>query len=524
MLKTFSVKEGNILIASRAWSDFAATLPLIRSFSLGSNFPPQYPIFAGPPIRYHFIFFTIVGLLEKIGVRIDWALNTLSVISFFLLCSAIYYLGKIIFKSGKVGFLSVILFLFNGSFGFLEFFKKNPLSVNTPITILQNTEFSSFGPYDGKIVSAFWSLNIFTNQRHLALAYAAFLFLVLLVYLFSKYPHELTWKKTVAIGLVLGLFPFIHLAAFAMMGIAILTFFLIYPEFRTKLFVLGLIALALAIPQYLYMGSSSTETQLLNPGYLVKNRTLQGYLIYWFMNLGITIILAFIGLILANKSQRKIFLPFLALFIAGNLFQFSPEAAANHKFFNLFAIGVNFFTAFFLVKVWNKQALEKIIAILLLLPLTLTGIIDFFPVVNDRYIELSDYPTNPTIRFIVQNTPKDSVFLNSQFLYDSASLAGRKIFMGWPYFPWATGYNTNARFRIMKTILEGSDKETTCRRLLREHIDYVETQEPTSFEDITTNYLLFEENFDNVFTNKQAKINIYNIKTSCSKLDLKTPY
>src|SRR3990172_9448479 len=115
MLKTFSVKEGNILIASRAWSDFAATLPLIRSFSLGSNFPPQYPIFAGPPIRYHFAFFATVGLMEKIGIRLDWALNSLSTMSFFLLTIAIYYLGKIIFKSKKVGILSVILFFFNGS-------------------------------------------------------------------------------------------------------------------------------------------------------------------------------------------------------------------------------------------------------------------------------------------------------------------------------------------------------------------------------------------------------------------------
>ena len=58
MWKTFRVNQaGNLEIATKVWSDFAATIPLIRSFSLGDNFPPQYPLFAGPPIRYHFLFF-----------------------------------------------------------------------------------------------------------------------------------------------------------------------------------------------------------------------------------------------------------------------------------------------------------------------------------------------------------------------------------------------------------------------------------------------------------------------------------
>jgi hypothetical protein len=67
MFSTFSYKDGNMLIASKAWSDFASHIPLIRSFSFGNNFPPQYPLFSGPPIKYHFLFYAFVGLLEKLG-------------------------------------------------------------------------------------------------------------------------------------------------------------------------------------------------------------------------------------------------------------------------------------------------------------------------------------------------------------------------------------------------------------------------------------------------------------------------
>src|SRR4030042_3640834 len=84
MFRTFSydTQTSSILIASKLWSDFSAHIPLIRSFSLGQNWTPQYPIFPGEPIRYHFLFYLLVGMLEKIGIRIDWALNIPSLIGF----------------------------------------------------------------------------------------------------------------------------------------------------------------------------------------------------------------------------------------------------------------------------------------------------------------------------------------------------------------------------------------------------------------------------------------------------------
>ena len=40
-------------IGDKVWSDFAHHIPLIRSFSHGDNWPPQSPLYSGPPIRYH---------------------------------------------------------------------------------------------------------------------------------------------------------------------------------------------------------------------------------------------------------------------------------------------------------------------------------------------------------------------------------------------------------------------------------------------------------------------------------------
>jgi hypothetical protein len=515
MLKTFRLEAGELKIAAKAWSDFAATIPLIRSFSLGDNLPPQYPIFAGPPIRYHFVFFLLVGLLEKMGLTIDWALNSLSVVSFLALALAIYYLARVAFKKRLVAYLSLVLFLFNGSFSFLEFFKNHPLSLNSLKEIVTNSQFSSFGPYDGKVVSAFWNLNIYTNQRHLALAYAAFLILVLIIYKADRNPKWLSLRRTFILGVGIGLFPFWHSAVFGMLGIGLVVFFLIYPKLRTKILIMGLLALALAVPQVLYMGKSQVSVWYFSPGYLVEPLTLKSFLSYWFLNLGIGIFVALVGIFLADKNQRKIFLPFLALFIVGNLFRFTPEIAANHKFFNLFLIGMNLFSAFALCLLWKKGVFGKIVFIVALLLLTLSGLIDLFPILNDSYVRIPDYQKNATSLFILKHTPGSATFLNSSLLYDPASLAGRKIYLGWPYFSWSAGYDTDSRFRTLKTILEGKDKQATCSLLTAEGIDYIEIQKPTVIEDVLPNYQLFSKEFSLIYSLPEAGLSIYDVEASC---------
>ncbi len=551
--KTFYLSDGQMNLATKLWSDFGATIPLERSFAFGSNFPPQYPIFAGPPIRYHFVFFLIVGMLERIGVPLDWALNGMSIIGFFGLLLVIYYLAAHVFKSKFVGTVSVILFLFNGSFGFLEYFKRHPLTWETPNAILHGVEWTSFGPYDGKTVSAFWSLNIFTNQRHLALGYACYLALLYFLYRTNSRKQKVhhnnahlrhagpdpasafstTWRRilnqvqddserlsytsSVLIGILVGLFPFIHLTAYMMMCITLLVAFVFFGNIRKQILIMGLVAGLLGIPQILAMGQSVREVKLFNPGYLIdKPLDVTRFLTYWFLNLGLTSILAIIGFVLANKEQRKLFIPFLVFFAIGNLFQFSPEMASNHKFFNLFAIGTNIFTAYTLYRLWKVHFATKLLIPILLIPLTLTGIIDLFPIFNDRYMVLDDIPKNPTAQFILKNTPPDAVFLNAAFLYDPASLAGRKIYLGWPYFSWSAGYDTDTRFKLMKEKLATTDLDQFCAFTRSENINYLEIQQPTSLEDTHINYDFFKRQKGQLFYDPKSNIRIYDISLMCS--------
>ncbi|MBU2632747.1 hypothetical protein KKG52_03455 [Patescibacteria group bacterium] len=112
MFLTFSYNNGEMQIATRVWSDFASHIPLIRSFSFGYNFPTEFPLFPGEPIRYHFLFYFFVGIIEKLGLRIDYALNIPSIFGFTFLLFMIYFFAKGVFKSKFIGILSVVFFSF----------------------------------------------------------------------------------------------------------------------------------------------------------------------------------------------------------------------------------------------------------------------------------------------------------------------------------------------------------------------------------------------------------------------------
>jgi hypothetical protein len=512
MFSTFSYDKGFMQISTKAWSDFASHVPLIRSFSFGNNFPPEYPLFSGPSIKYHFLFYAFVGLLEKSGLRLDYALNIPSILGFSLLVLMIYIFSNKLFKSKAAGILSICFFLFNSSLDFVNFFIKHPLSANTLQEIIKTKNFLSFGPYDGKIISAFWNLNIYTNQRHLALAYALSLVLIYIIYKVRETDPKTHVRLTLLLGIILGLSFFLNMAVFIMTIITLVCLFFFFPKIRSRLLILILLAGITAFPQYLYIQSgSSTPGLMIKPGYLISNLNIFNFINYWWQNLGLNLVLIPLGFIIAARNEKKILLSFLSLFIVGNIIRFSPEIAANHKFFNYFMIIGNMFTAFLVVTLWRKNLYLKTFSIILIVILTLSGIIDFFPILNDSKISLADYPINKNVYWIMKNTPPNAIFLNTNYLYDDASLAGRKIFLGWPYFAWSQGYDTNKRDDLRKFLLSTNNLSIFCDNIQKYKLNYLEVNKNNLDTPINFNFL--NKNLTKVYENNQDEYYIYNLDT-----------
>lgn len=526
MFHTFSYnpQSKSIMIASKLWSDFGAHLPLIRSFSMGGNFnrliqgePIESPLFPGEPIRYHFGFYALVGVLEKLGLRLDWALNILSAIGLAGLIGLIWWLAVSLFRDRRVATLSLLFFLFNGSLSFLSFFKTHPISLTTIRDIVTNSRFSSFGPWDGGEITAFWTLNVFTNQRHLALSYALIL-LPLLVMALSK--KRRLGQSSFIVAASMSVLLFLNHAAAAIALLFLLWFFLVKKEVRLLLALAGL----LTIPS-LWLAAQSMNVSfpvVLYPGYLIKPPlTLVSLSRFWFLNLGLHTLLIPLGIVLAPKSARRLVTPpLLVLFVLPNVFRFSPDMINNHKFFNFFLILGNMFSAYAVVRLTLPHERKRVLGLLrlvmalfLTLGLTLSGFIDLFPIINDAKGSLPDLAANADIRFFATQVPKGAVVANSNWFYHPASLAGRAIFSGYTYFTWSYGYNQGKRENELAAIYRAETKEEACQLLRQNNIAFVELI-PKPEEYLKPNWELWNS-LDPAYENPSTHLRIYSIEALC---------
>jgi hypothetical protein len=169
--------------------------------------------------------------------------------------------------------------------------------------------------------------------------------------------------------------------------------------------------------------------------------------------------------------------------------------------------------AFTVYKFWRITIATKIVTLLIIFFMTLSGIIDFFPIKNDQHMTISDYPKNSDILWIMNNTAKDSVFLNTSYLYDNASLSGRKIFMGWPYFSWGLGYDTHKRYPLMTDILSSTDKNYICTQLIKNNLSFVYLTNP--YGDFKFDSGFWEKNFKYVYQNPNTKYTIFRTIDIC---------
>jgi hypothetical protein len=500
---SYSPDKQGILIAGKAWSDFGGHLPLIRSFSFGSNWPVQNPLFPGEKIRYHFLFYAVAGLLERIGFRIDWAVNFPSIVGFWGMLMMLLILSKKLFNAYSVGLVAIVLLLFNGSLSFIRYFDTHGISVESVKQITEVTSYPSFGPWDGSTIAAIWNLNIFSNQRHLAPGIALALVIIYLINFRRVHPAIL--------GSLVGILMFLNEAIFAGVGIFLIWHFLISPRDRIYLLKSGYYGLPWLMASRLII-ESSAKIQY-KPGFLLTGLlTWETFARYWFDNLGLHLFLIPIGVLIAPIKAKKLLLPLLTLFAIPNIWQLSVDMFNNHKLFNfIMVIGV-LFSALVLVR-WSRTILGFLI-IPIFVFMIFSGVIDFFAFKNDTYFTASDRPTNPDIEWIYQNVPPESVVLNSTWFYHPASLAGRPIYNGYTYFTWSHGYDSYGREAILKQIYESPTKVLACQLLTSHHIDYVELSDhPESY--LHPNFSMWRNEFVSAYNNPTSEITFYDVKESC---------
>jgi len=512
-----------ITMSFKVWGDFGLAIPLIRSFSLGENWPPQYPLYPGEPIKYHFLFFYLVGMLEKWGLPIHWALNIPSATGFFAILFGIYSLGKKLFNDKRVGALAVVFFLLNGSLSFIEWLSKNPFS-----KIFSTIEYSTAGPWDGNRVISFWHMGVYINQRHFCFALGILLSLMVLCTYYETLSRRFKTISAIVMGLLIGTLLTLHEPVCLMTAITMTIYFLFFRQLRLYLFCIGV--LSLSVMALIYALGGRIQPNLNNivqwyPGFTVHDQlSFFNVIKFWWFNIGFHLILIPIGFYFAPKKAKIFLSPAFVIFALGFLVSFNTDILTNHKFFNFFLILAPLFSAFALFK-FSDWFLDKNISLkilgysaftLILICTTLSGVIDFFGMKNSLITDVPDIVANPAASWIYTHTPPQAVFLNSSLFFHPASIAGRKIFEGPHYVTGGPGYDIYKRFGEMTQMYQSKDPKIICDLMKRNNLTYMTVQDTTKDEympKIPVDY--FKNNFKADFISPDNSIFIYSVGQLC---------
>ena len=183
--------EGDTLILGRtAFGDLNIHLGMARSFSFGQNFPTGYMAYAGSDIRYHFMFYFLVGNLEFLGLPLDWAINLPSILAFTSVLLLLHAVGSVVGRDARVGLVTVLFFLMRSSPAAFAYFERLPGGLADKLHELFLTrKFIGLTTHE---TWGIWNLNTYVVERHFGFAFGlvliALLFLVRLSALDSGPP------------------------------------------------------------------------------------------------------------------------------------------------------------------------------------------------------------------------------------------------------------------------------------------------------------------------------------------------
>jgi DNA-binding beta-propeller fold protein YncE len=267
----------------------------------------------------------------------------------------------------------------------------------------------------------------------------------------------------------------VFIAAAAVLGLL----FLLFP-LRMRMLVLAIIAGVIALPQMLYLSTGSGRAQmpkLLHWGYTLDHPTAANVAKYLGFTFGFKWLLIALALIFATNLQRRLFLAVSSLIAVAFCFQFTIETLANQKFLHLWVIIANLFIAFALWRLWRLSLggttlPGKVVALGLFLLIISGGVIDFFPIHNTGWSEVT-YKNDPLIDWLKKNTKPRDIFLTDRFVNHPILMAGRRVLYGWPYYSWGAGYDATKRDRLYTELFESKDPWKVFHLLKENGISYV---------------------------------------------------
>ena len=531
MFYVFYIKDGVMYAGLTVCGDYAPHTAMMRSFSLGNNFPTQYPHFGGADVKYHFMFQFLAGNLEYLGLRLDLAYNLISIGSLLGFLMLLYELALRITGRMCCGIWTIILFFFRSGMAFWRFLWEH-LQAGDLLTVLQ--ENTAFIGYTENENWGLWNFNVYLNQRHLAFG---LLLVTLTLYLFMDWleagiSHEEkglqwlgkrftapeTWKcrqpeKALFMGLFLGLGAFWNGAA-VIGGLLILMGFAIFSDGKLDYLITALVTVFFSFLQTKIFIRGSAMGFQLYLGFLAEEKTPWGVVKYLFWMGGI-FFLGLLGLVVfLRRKGRVLAVSFLIPTIFAFTILMTVDINVNHKYIMISYAFLGILWAWAVCSLWRGNVIKKILAVVLAVCLTVTGVYDFVVILkgNGYGHRIAINMNSELTAWLAENLDKNDLLLTPEYSINEVTMSGVMLYCGWPYYAWSAGYDTYYRAAQAVTIYTTSDSELLKNLVKQEKITYILYEEDSQFEGQDCREDVIAENYELVYENPGGSIRIY--KTS----------
>ena len=545
MWRTFFVEHNQLYVGNTVFSDFSPHIGMIRSFSKGNNFPTMYSHFTGADIRYHFMYQFLVGNLEFLGMRLDYAMNipsAVGLISSFLL---LFILAVKMSGNRAVGYLSCIFFAFRSSKSFFTFLSQIPKGTSIWEGLRSNLEYLTtnhqFLGYTTNENWGLWNLNVYCNQRHLAFTIPILLFVLILflpsvyssftklyegmkqfamqedkpksdlflakvkyVFIFCFFTKE-SWRVQNAIvatvaGFLVGALAFWN-GAVTITMLLILFVLAIISTGKLDYLITAVIALSLSSLQSFIFIQGSVVDPRPQFGFIAENKTLFGSIDYMIRLTGILPLLLILAFLVVKRARRYVMIAFLAPFVFAFTVSLTNDITVNHKYIMLSLMLLSIFAAICVVKLFSaKGVLMKIISIGFILAMTATGIYDYVTLIarnNPKNSLVLNLESNLT-KWVIQNTSAKDTILSSYYYLNEIVLGGGMLYYGWPYYSWSAGYDTSTRELRVKEMFEADSPELLTKLIEENNIRFIVVDRDCRYNES------YEVNEDNIQATYQA--------------------
>ena len=529
MFYVFFIKDGVLYSGYTVYGDYAPHTAMMRSFSMGNNFPTEYPHFGGQDVKYHFMFQFFVGNLEFLGLRLDFAYNVVSVLALLGFLIFLYHMAKRLTGSFAAGVLTVFFFFFRSSLSFFRFVIEHLNAGDLWTTLRDNTTFIGYTTNENW---GLWNFNVYLNQRHLAfgLLIVAIVLWVFMDWLeagcsapergvhwikrriFTKKAWLCVHSETALLaGMLLGLTSFWNGAA-VIGGLLILMGFAVFSDGKLDYLILAVTSVIFSVLQTKIFIWGNAVSPSFYWGFLSENKSITGVLWYLIQMSGVFFVGAvLIALFLRERRQRAALVSFFFPLIFAFCMSLTPDIAVNHKYIMISYAFLAIFWSLAVLKLFQRKIGGKIVAVLLTIALSITGIYDFVVILkdNDSGHRVTVNMRSEVTEWLAEHLDHNDLILTPEYSINEVTMSGVMMYMGWPYYAWSAGYDTYDRAAKAKEIYSSTDAEAIKKLVKQEKITYVLYEEGMQYEQEACREDTIASAFTLVYESEDGRIRIY---------------